>query len=169
MKQAIYKTEKARGEQQQQAALQDAISRGIARSGLSHRDYRDIMLATAQRISEGEWSIALQQEMTNFQDKMQALTMAQQSLDSRRQYELGKELNQIRREQIEAQYAVGMAQVAATRYSAQMQHGAAMASVRLARDQFAWQQETYNNSLISLNFNGQDIQVPFASLLSAVF
>lgn len=168
-KQELWSTEKGRERQLLERMNRDAIARGVARGGLAHRDTRTIALETASRISAGERQIKMAQIQAEFEDKMAALNMAQKSLDSRRQYELGKEQIAAQREATRAHTALGYAQIAAQKEIARRQAGIAASRLGFDREQFEWSKEKYEESKIpipaelSSNFGGQ------TSLTPAVF
>jgi hypothetical protein len=111
-------------------ADRDAVQRGLYRSDIALKRYREIDLEIEKQISDGEQKIRLARAEAEFNDKMKALDMAQKWLDSRRQYELGKEQIAAQREATQAQLALGYAQIAANKEIAQMQASAAGAGVR---------------------------------------
>jgi len=124
-------------------ADRDAVQRGIYRSDIALKRYREIDLSIEQQISDGENKVRLAKVEAEFNDKMKALDMAQKWLDSRRQYELGKEQIAAQREATAAQTALGYAQIEASKEIAGMQAGAARAGVGLAREQFEFSKYTY--------------------------
>jgi hypothetical protein len=132
-------------------ADRDAVQRGIYRSDIALKRYREIDLEIEKQISDGEQKIRLARAEAEFNDKMKALDMAQKWLDSRRQYELGKEQIAAQREATAAQLSLGYAQIAASKEIAAMQAGAARAGVSLAREQFEFQKYAYEQDRADAN------------------
>jgi hypothetical protein len=156
-KQKVYESAK-QAERIQYAELEeDALSRGLARSGLAHRDRRSVALATARRISAGEREIVLAKVVAEFEDKMMALNMAQKALDSRRSYELGKEQISATREATAARTALGYAQIKAQKQIASMQAGRAAAALGLQKEQFEFAKQRYEESKIPLGAELQEV------------
>lgn len=169
-KQKLWETEKGRESQLLERMNRDAVSRGIARSGLAHRGARQIALETASRISAGEREIKMQQVIAEWEDKMAALQMAQKSLDSRRQYELGKEQIAATREATRARTALGYAQIKAQKEIAGRQAGIAAARLGFDREQFDFAKQRYNESKVPVlpgmeNVFGSD-KVPASTMNS---
>jgi hypothetical protein len=136
LKQELLENARGRERQELEAADIDMIRRGVFNTGMAARAARDIRRGTSRDISKGEREIKLKQIAAEFTDRMAGLQMAQNWLTSKRNYELGKERNEIAREQIRATMALGYAQIAASKQNARIAAGAARAGLGLAREQF---------------------------------
>lgn len=124
-----------------QADQARSVGRGLFRSGIALQSEREIDLAMEQEKSSGIRQVKLARLEAEFNDKMQALDLAQKWLDSKRNYELGKERLQAQREATRAQIALGYAQIAASKENARMSAGAARASLALSRERFEFEKE----------------------------
>ena len=119
----------------------DAIRRGILRSDIAAKKYRDIDTSMEQELSRGINQIKLARIDAEFADKMKALDLAQNWLNGKRQYEIGKEQIAAQREATAAQTALGYAQIAAQKEIAGQQAGVARAGIRLGERQFEFSQK----------------------------
>jgi hypothetical protein len=144
---------RTRAESAGRALDYDAIKRGLFRSGIAARGRRELAMSTEAEISSGERAIEVEKMVKDHSDRMQALQMSQTWLDSLRNYELGKERNEIAREQIAATLSLGYAQIAAGKENARIAAGAQRAGLELARDQFEFEQQRYDDSLIDIGGN----------------
>jgi hypothetical protein len=108
-------------ESARQGQYSDLASRGLLRSAAVTGSAQRADLMAAKLRSEGLREIRVKKVMTEWDDKMGALDRSQKWVDSLREYELGKERNQIAREQIGAQLAAASMQVAAQKEMAMMQ------------------------------------------------
>ncbi len=117
------------------------ISRGLFRSGLQLQAEREIDIGIEQEKSAGIRQVKMARIQAEFTDKMGALGMAQQWLDSRRRYELGKEQIQASREATRAQISLGYAQIAAGKENARLSAGRAGAALGLQREQFEFSKQ----------------------------
>lgn len=126
----------------------DAVRRGIFRSGIAARGAREAHLSTEAEISRGERQIEVEKMVADHQDKLKAIQMSETWLNNLRQYELGKERNEIAREQIRATLALGYAQIAASKENARIAASAGRAMAGLAQEKWNFEKEHYNDSLV---------------------
>ena len=97
-----------------------AVRRGMFRSGIAQRGEADLRRNALNAYSSGVKDIMIKKMEAEFKDKMTGMGLAQNWLNQKQNYELGKERNQIARAQISATTAasqlsakVGMASIAA--------------------------------------------------------
>jgi hypothetical protein len=101
---AIQQAESA-GKSQQQSIYADLARRGLLRSGAANPMMLEAMNATMQQRQQLIGQIEVKKVMSDFDDKLSAIDRSQTFLKDWRDYRLGKERNQIARDQISAQYA----------------------------------------------------------------
>lgn len=136
LKQELIENARGRERQELDASDVDLIRRGIYRSGIAARSARDIRRGTNRDIGIGEREIKLKQITAEFTDRMAGLQMAQAWLTSKRNYELGKESNEIRRAAIAASTALGYARIKSSEKIAARNAGIAAGNLGLARESF---------------------------------
>ena len=117
-----------------------AVRRGIFRSGMSQRSEADLRRNALNAYSSGVKDIMIKKMDAEFQDKMAGLQATQAWLANKQNYELGKERNQIAREQIRASMAAAQLSAQVQREGIAASRGAAAANMRFNERQFAWQQ-----------------------------
>lgn len=93
----------------------DLIKRGLFRSGIAAEGAAGLRRSVSATYSKALQSIQAEKAKADFEDRMAALQRAQQFLDSKRSYELGKEKNSIDRDMGESQLALGYARLEAER------------------------------------------------------
>ncbi len=111
MKQDAFRTSTARAATDKNALSEDLISRGIFRSGIASSGMSSIDRSASAQYSKAVGDINQQKALSDFQTRMQALTMAQQWLDSKRNYLVQRESNSIQREVGLAQIKLGYAKI----------------------------------------------------------
>lgn len=129
---------------------QDLIGRGVARGGVMARGRTELRSQALQTYGEGVNELELQSAMAEFDDRMKALGLAQQWLNSRRQYEIGKEQIAAQREATAAQMSLGYARIKSSERIARMSAGAARAGLQLSRERFEFSKQQYEESKITL-------------------
>ena len=139
----------------------DLIRRGVFGSGIGARSQREINLSVDKSKSSALRELKIAKLSADWSDKMNALGMAQKWLDSRRNYELGKEQIQATRDATRAQTALGYASIAASKENALIQASAARAGLGLQREAFAEDVRRYEESKVPIppevweDFGGQ--------------
>lgn len=145
MKQGLFEATRGQARASQQEALRLAAVTGTFRSPVTQRVLRDIDASARAQYTQGVRDILLEKARAEFEDRMAALQLAQQWLNSRRQYILGKEQIQatLKAASIQAGATVRAAELraAATRAAAGASLRARMAELDLAREKFEWQKE----------------------------
>lgn len=119
-----------------------AVRRGIFRSGMAQRGEADLRRNALNAYSMGVKDIMIKKMEAEFQDKMQGLQATQQWLSQKQNYELGKERNQIARQQIAATMAAAQLSAQVQREGIRAASGRAAAQLNFQKEQFAWQQAT---------------------------
>lgn len=155
-KQKLATSARERGAGAAEAINRDALSRGLLRSGIATRNVREARLATEAEITRGEREIEIEKMIADHNDKMAALDRAENWLNNLRTYELGKERNQIAREQIAAQLSLGYASIQAQREAAAASRAMAGASLQLGRDELAFRERQWEESKIPIPPEMQD-------------
>jgi hypothetical protein len=111
MKQDAFRTSTARAGVDKNALSEDLISRGIFRSGIASSGMSSIDRGASAQYSKAVGDINEKKALSDYQNKMQGLTMAQQWLDSKRNYLIQRESNSIQREIGLAQIKLGYAKI----------------------------------------------------------
>lgn len=122
-----------------EGADEDAIRRGLGRSGVALANRAAIRGDALKSYASARAQIKREAELKNFEAKMQGLQAAEAWLGQLQQYDLGKEKNSIDRFLGESNIALGYAQVAAQRAAAGAQAGVARSQLEFAREQ--WEHE----------------------------
>lgn len=121
MKSNAFNAEAGRSSADKDALSEDLISRGIFRSGIAASGMSAINRGASARYTKAAGDIDTQKTLSDYQNRMQALTMAQTWLDSKRNYLLQKESNAIQREIGLAQIKLGYAKIASEKELLQLQ------------------------------------------------
>lgn len=131
-----------RGQEQTNARAieEDAVRRGMYRSGQTGKRLDEARRAGAQQYTEGVNKIQTDKVNADFTDKLAGMDRAQKYLDSLRDYSLRSDLTAIEREKLAASTALGYANLAMEkeRLSSQME---------LAYSQLGWDREKLNTTL----------------------
>lgn len=106
LNQRALKTAKGQARANTEGLRDDLIARGLLRSGIYARGAEGIRSSAMSDYSSQAQDIRMQQITKNYEARMAGLDRAQNWVNAKRQYLLGKESNRI-------QYEVGMAQVGA--------------------------------------------------------
>jgi hypothetical protein len=121
MKADAFRTATGRAAADKNSLSEDLISRGIFRSGIASSGMSAIDRGASTQYSKAVGDINQQKALSDYQNKIQALTMAQAWLDSKRNYLLQKESNAIQREIGLAQIKLGYAKIASEKELLQLQ------------------------------------------------
>jgi hypothetical protein len=111
MKKNAFQTATGRAGADKDSLSEDLISRGIFRSGIASAGMSAIDRGASAQYSKAAGDIDTQKTLSDYQNKMQALTQAQAWLDSKRNYLIQRESNAIQREIGLAQIKLGYAKI----------------------------------------------------------
>jgi hypothetical protein len=121
MNNSAFQTATGRAAADKQSLSDDLISRGVFRSGIAARGMSEIDRGASAQYSKDVRDIQTQKALSDFSNRMQALTAAQSWLDSKRTYLVQRESNAIQREIGLAQIKLGYAKIASEKELLQMQ------------------------------------------------
>jgi hypothetical protein len=108
--------------------------RGLMRSGVAARAEKDLRTEGMKAYSKGVRELIMKKMDDEFNDKMKAMDTAVNWLNSERNYSLGKERNQIAREQIAATMAAARLSAQVQREGIKAANGRAAAQLGFARE-----------------------------------
>jgi hypothetical protein len=121
MKNSAFQTATGRAASDKNTLGEDLISRGIFRSGIAASGMSSIDRGASAEYSKGVADIETKKALSDFQNRLAALTAAQQWLDSKRNYLVQRESNSIQREIGLAQIKLGYAKIASEKELLQLQ------------------------------------------------
>jgi hypothetical protein len=113
------------------------------RSGVAARAEKDLRTEGIKAYSKGVRELIMKKMDDEFNDKMKAMDTGINYLNSARNYSLGKERNQIAREQIAAQMAAARLSAQVQREGIRAANGRAAAALGFQREQAAGAEARY--------------------------
>jgi hypothetical protein len=116
MKQGLFRESRGQAKASEDKAMTQAARFGVARGGVLQKRFQEIDTSSRAQYTQGVTQLMIEKANKEFDDKMGALNMAQQWLNSKRQYD------------------IGLRQIAATIQSAEIQAGATLGAARLSAD-----------------------------------
>jgi hypothetical protein len=143
MKDQLFQDTMGQVKQQVRAMDGSLARRGMFRSGLAARAESDIRRAGITAYSRGIKDILLKKMNAEFEDKNEGLKMAQSYVTGQQNYQLGRERNQIAREQISAQLSIAAMQNKTARAGIAAANGRANAALRFSKEQAAVSQARF--------------------------
>jgi hypothetical protein len=120
-KNAAFQAATGRAAADKQSLADDLISRGMFRAGPAAAGMSSIDRGASAQYSKDVLDIHSKKALSDFANRMQALTAAQQWLDSKRNYLIQRESNAIQREIGLAQIKLGYAKIASEKELLQLQ------------------------------------------------
>ena len=152
MKDEMFESTMGQVKSQIRGADASAARRGLFRSGIAARTETDLRREGLKSFSKGVREIMIKKMDAEFQDRMQALNLANTYLNNKRQYALGVERNAIAREQISAQMAIASMQNETARAGIAAANGRARAALDFQKEAFT-EQLARQDVLNSRNFD----------------
>jgi hypothetical protein len=135
MKDQVFQDTMGQVKQQVRALDGSMARRGLMRSGLAARAEGDMRRAGLAAYSRGVKDILLKKMDKEFEDKNEGLRMAQSYVTGQQNYQLGRERNDIARDQISAQLSIAAMQNKTARAGISASRSAAAASLGFAKQQ----------------------------------